>query len=68
MRENLESCLEEYGLDEHEKAALRSGDPMRVVSEAGVHPILGIHYLFAINPGAMAQMSIRHYPQLLSED
>lgn len=68
LRADPEACFDEFGLDDAEKAALRSGDPMRVVAETGAHPILAIHYLFAINPGAMAQMSIRHYPELLTDD
>ena len=68
LRQDPEGCFTAYGLTEEEKAALRTGDPMVVVSKAGVHPILAIHYLFAMNPAAMEQMSIRHYPQLLAED
>jgi len=68
FRADPESCFETYGLNDKERAALRTGDPMVVVGEAGAHPILGIHYLFAMNPAAMTQMSIRHYPQLLAED
>lgn len=68
LRADPEACFDEFGLEDAEKDALRSGDPMRVVSEAGAHPILAIHYLFAMNPDAMAQMSVRHYPELLADD
>jgi hypothetical protein len=67
FRNDPEACFDNYGLDDREKAALRTGDPMVVVRDAGVHPILAIHYLFAVNPDAMAQMSVRHYPQLLED-
>ena len=68
LRADPEACFDAYGLREEERVALRSGDPMRAVREAGAHPILAIHYLFAMNPEAMAQMSVRHYPELLAED
>ncbi len=68
FRNDPEGCFEAYGLNDDEKAALRTGDPMVVVAEANVHPILAIHFLFAVNPEARRQMSVRHYPQLLAED
>ena len=67
LRADPESYFDAYGLDDKEKTALRSGDPMRVVAETGAHPILAIHYTFTMNPDAMAQMSVRHYPELLED-
>lgn len=65
LREEAETVFSEYQLDENEKAALRTGDPLFIVSETNAHPILAMHYLFVAKPEVMEQMSLNKYPQLL---
>ena len=65
LQSEPDKVFEEYELRDSEKAALRSGDPMTVVAEANVHPILAMHYLFVFQPQVVEQMSIRGYPDLL---
>ncbi len=60
-----EKVFDEYELSDTEKAALHSGNPVMIVAEANVHPLLAMHYLFVIQPQVVEQMSIRGYPELL---
>ena len=63
-----EKVYSDYHLDDKEKAALRTGDPLVMVTEANVHPILAMHYLFVAQPAVMEMMSLKEYPDLLRED
>jgi hypothetical protein len=64
LQSEPEAVFDEYGLSEEERAALRSGDPSRMVVGANAHPILAMHYLFVVNPKVLEQMSILGYPEL----
>ncbi len=68
LRLNLEHYFSAYGLSEEDKAALLSCNPLTMVTERNVHPILAFHYLFAAKPEVMQMMSISHYPNLLKDD
>ena len=63
-----EKVYNEYKLDDKEKAALRTGDPLTMVTRANVHPILAMHYLFVAQPAVMEMMSLKEYPDLLKEE
>ena len=67
LRAQPEQVFDEYGLDENQKDALRTGDPMLIVERAGVHPILAMHYLFVAQPQVMEMMSLVKYPELIGE-
>ena len=68
LRSNLEHFFTAYGLSEEDKAALRSCNPLTMVTERNVHPILAFHYLFAAKPEVMLMMNICHYPKLVKGD
>lgn len=68
LRPEPETVFAEYGLNEKEKASLRSCDPLVMVAESNVHPILAFHYLFAAKPEVMEMMSLKGYPDLLRDD
>lgn len=67
MRTERERVFGEYGLSEEEKAVLRAGDTVAMVTGAGVHPILAFHYLFAVQPELLEVMSLKQYPELLQD-
>jgi hypothetical protein len=64
----FETVLNEYELNDIEKEAFRSNDPMQLTSKAGVHPILAMQYfLFVARPDRREFMSLKNYPQLLED-
>jgi len=65
LRANLDAVFAEYGLSAEQQAALHSCDTLKMVAEARVHPILAFHYLFAVRPEVMQNMSLAGYPDLL---
>ena len=58
-----DAVFDAFRLTAVERAALASGDPMRIVAEGGAHPILAMHWLL-LNPHIREQMSILAYPGL----
>jgi hypothetical protein len=62
-----ERVFDEYGLSEAERAALRTGDALTMVTQCNVHPILAFHYLFATRPEVTAMMSLSGYPHLMED-
>jgi hypothetical protein len=68
LRANPDAVFAEYGLSAVQQSALHSGDTLKMVAEARVHPILAFHYLFAVRPEVMESMSLAGYPELLGSD
>ncbi len=60
FRERRAEVYDAYGLDAAERAALDAGTPP-ALAEAGVHPILQMHYLLACNPDVAKLISVNAY-------
>lgn len=66
LRENLDRLMDDYGLSAEEREALKAGT-YEAMGRIGIHPILQMHFMFAMNPGLSDFMSLREYPALLAE-
>ena len=58
LTSDLEAAFAEFDLSEDEKSALRDQAPFQM-TKAGIHPLLCMHYLFALNRRMSAMMSIQ---------
>lgn len=67
FRERRDEVYEEYGLNTVERTALSEGTPP-ALSEAGVHPILQMHYLLACNPDVAKLITVNAYRESLGEE
>lgn len=56
LKENFDAVCAEYGVPEPERAALRTPSP-EAFGAAGIHPILQVHLMLALDPGFGAKLN-----------
>ena len=60
FRSHRQEVYDAYGLDAQERKGLDEGSPA-ALTEAGVHPILQMHYLLACNPDVAKLITVNAY-------
>jgi hypothetical protein len=60
LRTDRALLYERYGLSGSQRAALDSGEPA-ALTEAGLHPILQMHFAMATNPEIAKLVSVRTF-------
>jgi 2'-aminobiphenyl-2,3-diol 1,2-dioxygenase small subunit len=60
LRTEPDTVFAEFGVPENERAALRAPSP-EALGAVGVHPILQIHLMLALDPGFGARVNIGSY-------
>lgn len=67
VRTNPDSYFEGLGLSVDEQQALREAT-FSSLDRIGLHPMLRMHYMLAVNPGLAEHVTVKHYlPQLTLE-
>jgi 2'-aminobiphenyl-2,3-diol 1,2-dioxygenase small subunit len=60
FQKNRSEVYDAYGLNEMERKGLDEGSPP-ALAEAGVHPILQMHFLLACNPDVAKLITVNAY-------
>lgn len=67
VRTNPEGYFEKLELNDEERQALREAT-FSSLDRIGLHPILRMHYMLAVNPGLAEHVTVKDYlPQLIRE-
>lgn len=66
LKSEPEAVFSEFSIGETERAALRNPNP-ETLGAIGVHPILQVHVMLALDPGFGARVNLGPYAERLKE-
>jgi 2'-aminobiphenyl-2,3-diol 1,2-dioxygenase small subunit len=66
LKTEPDAVFTDFGIGEAERAALRNPNP-ETLGAIGVHPILQVHLMLALDPGFGAKVNLGPYAERLKE-